>query len=210
MRAQDFVEFRRSNSVFSGMAAIGAAAFNLTGTGEPERLYGARVSANLFTLLGAEPERGRGFLPEEEEAGNDRVVVISHELWLRRFGGDPSVLNHALYLDGESYRVVGILPAGFLFPTGKQLHPMVELGPRVDIFKPAAFTHEDLKAENWYWGVVARMKPGIGMAAAGQNWTPSARLSCSGTETWFPVWTSTCVRKCGPFARSTRATSAGG
>ena len=170
MRATDFVEFSRSNSVFSGMSAIAPADFNLTGTGDPERLYGARVSANLFTLLGVGPERGRGFLPEEDDPGRDRVVLISHELWLRRFGGDSGILNRVLSLDGQTYLVVGIMPAGFLFPTGKQLHPLVALGPRIEIWKPMAFTHDELTSEgSWNWGAVARLKPGIPSAVAGQQ-----------------------------------------
>jgi predicted permease len=170
MRATDFVEFSRSNTVFSGMSAIAPADCNLTGTGEPERLSGARVSANLLTLLGTDPERGRGFLPEEDQTGRDRVVVISHELWLRRFGGDPGILNRTLSLDGQPYRVVGIMPAGFLFLTGKQLHPLVVLGPRIDIWKPMAFTQDELTSEgSWNWGAIARLKPGVTMAVAGQQ-----------------------------------------
>lgn len=101
VRAIDFLEFRKSNSVFSEMAALEAADFNLTGAGEPERLYGARVSASLFPLLGAQPERGRGFLPGEDQPGHDRVAVISHEVWMRRWGGDRPALRvrpHCSYL----------------------------------------------------------------------------------------------------------------
>jgi putative ABC transport system permease protein len=168
VRAGDFEEFRRSNDVFSGMAAVRERDFNLTGSGEPERLYGARVSANLFSLLGVQPRLGRTFLAEEDAPGRDRVVVISHELWVRRFGADPEIVNRPISLDGEPYSVIGVMPAEFAFPTGRQLHTHVELGPRIDAWKPMAFTREDLAPDalNFSWGVLARLKPGTSRQVA--------------------------------------------
>ncbi len=167
VRAVDFEELRRSNRVFSEMSAIAPADFNVTGTSEPERLHGARVSSNLFTLLGVRPSEGRSFLPEEDVEGRDRVVMISHELWKRRFGSDRSVLNRPLSMNGQSYLVVGIMPPGFLFPTGTQLHPLVPLGARVDIWKPMGFTRSELASEgSWNWGVLARLRSGVSIAAA--------------------------------------------
>jgi predicted permease len=170
VRAVDFQEFQRSNSVFNGISALVSADFNFTGLGQPERLYGARVSANFFSLLGVQPERGRGFLSEEDVEGRDHVVVISHELWTTRFGADPTVLNRVVSLDGQSYVVVGVMPAGFLFPTRKQLHPLVAFGPRVDIWKPMAFTQSELTSEgSWNWAVIARLKAGITVGVAQQE-----------------------------------------
>ncbi len=168
VRAIDFQAFRESNRLFSGLAAVRERNFSLTGEGDPERLYGARVSANLFSVLGVEPEIGRPFLPEEDVQGRDGVVIISHGLWTRRFGADPDVLNRSLRLDGEPHTVVGVMPRGFLFPTGKQLQPQVELGPRIDVWKPAAFTPDDLADEvtGFSWGVIGRLKPGVRPQAA--------------------------------------------
>ena len=170
MRARDFDAYRRSNSVFSGISALRSQDFNLTGVGEPERLYGARVSANFFSMLGVQPERCRAFFPEEDEPGRDRVVVISHDLWARRFGADPGVLNRTVSLDGQSYVVIGIMSEGFLFPTGKQLHPMVLFGPRVDVWKPMAFSAGELQQRgNWAYGCMARLKPGVSLVQAHEN-----------------------------------------
>ena len=83
--------------------------FNLTGVGEPERLDGRRVSANMFDLLGVQAILGRTFVAEEDQPGT-RVVLLNEMLWKRRFGGDPSVIGRALMLNGESYTVIGVLP----------------------------------------------------------------------------------------------------
>jgi predicted permease len=170
VRATDFIEFRRASTKLSQVAAIGPAGFNMTGTGDPERFFGARVSANLFSLLGVMPERGRAFLPEEDHAGRDHVVILSHDLWMRRFGGDPATVGRTLLLDGDKYEVVGIMPADFLFPKGKELHPLMPLPMRADIWKPMAFSdgeiHED---EGWNYGVMARLATGVTMPQAQQE-----------------------------------------
>jgi predicted permease len=177
VRAIDFEAFRGSNRVFSGMAAIRERNFNLTGGGEPERLYGARVSANLLSLLGVQPALGRAFLPEEDAPGREKVVLISHELWRTRFGGDPGIINRTLLLDGQPHVVVGVMPEGFLFPTGKQLHPQVELGPRIDVWKPAAFDQDDLRDEliGFSWGIIARLTPRTSRQTAQANLEVIAR-----------------------------------
>lgn len=176
-RPTDFEEFRRSNRVFSELAAIRERNFTLTGGGDPERLYGARVSANLFPLLGVQPALGRTFLPEEDVPGRERVVVISHDLWSRRLSGDPDVINSLLSLDGLPHLVVGVMPRGFLFPTGKQLHPQIELGPRVDIWRPAAFSQDELQDGliGFNWGVVGRLMPGTSPDVARANLDVIAR-----------------------------------
>ncbi|MGH9161564.1 MAG: ADOP family duplicated permease [Vicinamibacteraceae bacterium] len=172
IRPVDFERFRRSNRVFTDMAAIRERNFNLTGRGEPERLSGARVSASLFPLLGVQPELGRTFLPEEDAPGRERVVLISHDLWSRRFGADPSITNRTLSLDGQPHQIIGVMPARFLFPTRKQLHSHVELGPRIDVWKPAAFDQDELGLDDltvFSWGVIGRLKPGTSQQSAQAN-----------------------------------------
>jgi predicted permease len=188
LRAVDFEDFRRSNTVFSGMAAIREHDLNLTAQGEPERLYGARVSANVFSLLGVQPHLGRTFLPEEDTAGRDSVVLISHELWVRRFGADPGIVSRAISLDGSPHVVVGVMPPAFLFPSGKQLHSHVELGPRMDVWKPMAFTTYDLDPQhmNFSWGVVARLKPGVPLQGAQANLDAIAARIASGMQGRVP------------------------
>ena len=86
--ASAFTEFRRSSRNLAEVAAVGPAGFTMSGDGEPGRIFGARVSANLCPMLGVMPERGRAFLPEEDTSGRDHVVILSHDFWMRRFVGD--------------------------------------------------------------------------------------------------------------------------
>jgi putative ABC transport system permease protein len=90
--------------------------FTLTGGGQPEQAQYAVVSAGLFSVLGVKPALGRAFLPEEDQPGAARVVIISHGLWQRRWGGDTKLLGRSVTLNGQSYTVVGIMPPGFVFP----------------------------------------------------------------------------------------------
>src|SRR5215216_4449674 len=96
----NFLSWREQSQAFSQLAAFRAWPFIVTGGNNPERIWGARVSGNLFQLLGVKPVLGRDFLPEEDVAGGAPVVMISHNLWQRRFGSDPSVIGKDLQVDG--------------------------------------------------------------------------------------------------------------
>ena len=154
--AANYMDWRAQNQVFESMAALADMSFNLTGTGEPERIDGRRVSASLFPLLGVEPQLGRAFLPEEDQAGAERVVLMSHGLWQRRFGSDQNIIGKPLTLNGESYRVVGVMPSNFQFPSRE-----------VDLWVPIAFTtQEAANRGRHYLQVIARLKPGISLEQA--------------------------------------------
>ena len=101
---------------FAGMAAHRFGFFNLTGGGEPEEVRGEGVSANLFAVLGVGAAHGRVFLPEEDEPGRNRVVVLSDSLWRRRYHTNPGVLGQSINLNNAPYTVVGVMPANFGFP----------------------------------------------------------------------------------------------
>jgi putative ABC transport system permease protein len=113
----DFANWSEHATLFDSLAAYGGGAeVNLTGMGEPERLSGARVTADFFTLLGVEPFLGRSFLPEEDRPGGRKVVLLSYELWQRRFGSNSKVIGSTVQLDGDLYTIVGVTPASFRFP----------------------------------------------------------------------------------------------
>ena len=106
--------------------------FNLTGLGEPVRLAGTFVSAELFSVLGARPERGRTFYPGEDAAEQDNYVILSHALWQQRFLGDPAIVGRSIELEGVSRQVVGVMPESFRFPSPKtQLWIPLHNDPRV-------------------------------------------------------------------------------
>ncbi len=105
---QTYLEWRKADTAFSSMAALRAWECNLTGDGEPERLGGARVSANFFSFLGVPVALGRGFSPGEEQPGKEKVVVISDGLWRRRYGSDPGLVGRTINVNGESHVVVGV------------------------------------------------------------------------------------------------------
>ena len=154
--AANFVDWRDQNQVFESMAAVADTSFNLTGSGDPERLEGRRVSANLFPLLGVEPQIGRVFNAGEDQPGAQRVVLLSYALWQRRFGGDPGIVGQALTLNGESYVVVGVMPARFQFPSSDD-----------QAWVPIAFTQQEAgNRGRHYLQVVARLKPGVSLAQA--------------------------------------------
>ena len=106
----------KADSVFEQMSVLRAKNYTLTGFGEPERIMGGRISWNFFNLLGTKTKMGRMFTAEDEKPGAEKVVLIGEGLWRRRFGGDANILGKNLALDNQSYRVIGILPAGFKFP----------------------------------------------------------------------------------------------
>ena len=165
--AANYIDWRDQNQVFEGMAAIADQSYNLTGAGEPERLDGRSVSASLFPLLGVEPQLGRAFLPQEDAPGANRVVVLSHGLWQRRFGGDPSILGRPVNLNGANHEVVGVMPQHFQFPD-----------PKDQLWTPIAFTQQEAANRGrHYLQVVARLKPNVTVEQAQAEMTTiAARL----------------------------------
>jgi putative ABC transport system permease protein len=112
----DFEDWRAQNDVFSQLSALNNWGPTLTAGDEPEPLVGAAVSYDMFSLLGQQPSLGRSFLAEEDKAGAANVVVLSHQLWQRRFGADPGIVGKSISLNQDNYTVVGVMPAGFRFP----------------------------------------------------------------------------------------------
>jgi putative ABC transport system permease protein len=156
--AAEFADYRDQNAAFSSIAAYTSSSFNLTGAGEPERIVGTVTSASLFPLLNVRTVLGRSFLNEEDQPGHDRVVILSHSLWRRRFAGDSSVIGQSVTLDGQSHTIVGVAPAGFQFPDNG-----------TELWKPIAFRAEQLSENergSRYLSVIARMKPSVTIGRA--------------------------------------------
>jgi len=118
----DFLDHRDQNQTFDQVAAFGNIGLSLSGVERTDRLQAVRVSANLFQLLGVDAAHGRLMLPADDEPGQRHVVVLTHECWQRRFGGDPRIVTRSLTLNGENYQVIGITPPHFSLP-----NPLAEL-----------------------------------------------------------------------------------
>src|SRR5215471_16338981 len=103
----NFTDWREQNKVFEKIGVYRRQSYNLTGRGEPVRLLGGMVSADIFDALRVKPALGRTFNQEEDKPGGKEVLVLSYGIWQRKFGGDPAVLGRTLSLDGKSYTVIG-------------------------------------------------------------------------------------------------------
>jgi putative ABC transport system permease protein len=153
----DFLDIRAQSKSYASLAALDAQAMNLTGGSEPERIGAARVGATFWSLLGVTPQVGRGFAPNEDSQSAARTVVLSDGLWKRRFGGDRRIVGKAIALDGNSYTVIGVAPAGFSFPD------------RPDVWIPLVFAQDDLNPDGRgaHWmGIMGRLAPNVTAAQA--------------------------------------------
>ena len=154
----NFVDCKAQTAIFENVAAIDADRFyNLTGNaGTPERLSAEGVTYNLFSILGVHPVLGRVFLPEEDTAGSEHVVLLSYRLWLSRFGGDRNVVGQTVLLNGEKYSVVGVMPPWFSFPNKD-----------ADLWVPTAFTSQQLADRGAHFlTIIAALQAGVGVAQA--------------------------------------------
>ncbi|MFN7949055.1 MAG: ABC transporter permease [Blastocatellia bacterium] len=158
-KAAEYADYRQQSQVFAELAAFNMASFSLTENGHaPERISGARVTASLFPLLGAQAAAGRTFAPDENEAGRDRVVIVSHGLWQRRFGAELNIAGRTLMLDGQNYTVIGVLPAGFQFP-----HRSFPFAEPAEVFVPLVFDAAQVAKREGQWEhfVIGRLNANV-------------------------------------------------
>jgi putative ABC transport system permease protein len=169
----NFLDWRAQNTVFEQLAAILTRPANLALSDQAERIDLAMTSANFFSVFATQPERGRFFIPADEQAGHAPVVVLSHGLWQRRFAGDASLVGKPITLDGTSYTVVGIAPAGFQYPDKTDVWvPPFKLAPTVnERMDPTQVRGFGMLA------AVALLRPGVSLVQASSEMeTITARL----------------------------------
>ena len=161
----NYIDFRDRNEVLSGLLASRFVVVSMSRNGNNEKVWGDLVSGNYFDVLGVKPALGRSFLPEEDKTRlSHPVVVISHSLWQRRFGGDPSVVDSDVLINGMKFKVIGVAPAGF---------KGTEVIYTPEIYAPFA-TQKWIEPENDYLDkrdesnmfAVGRLKPGVSAAQA--------------------------------------------
>jgi putative ABC transport system permease protein len=156
----NFLDWQQQANSFQEMAAFYDGAFNLTGEGNPEEIPAQVTSGNLLTLLGTEAALGRVYTKDEAEPGRDDVIVISHGLWQRRFGGAADVVGKKISLDGQSVRILGVMPEGFKF----FIKEGSRAGKAAELWSPTKFESslsEPNKGRGRILTVAARLKPGV-------------------------------------------------
>ena len=161
----NYIDFRDRNEVLSGLLVSRFVVVSMSRNGNNEKVWGNLVSGNYFDVLGVKPALGRSFLPEEDKTRlSHPVVVISHSLWQRRFGGDPSVVSSDVLINGMKFKVIGVAPAGF---------KGTEVIYTPEIYAPFA-TQKWIEPESDYLDkrdesnmfAVGRLKPGVSAAQA--------------------------------------------
>ena len=157
-----FSDIRDNVTAFQSIAAFRAAPFNVQAGALPERVDGLEATGDFFDAVGVSPAIGRFFSRENERAGNDRVVVISDELWRRSFTASPSVIGRVVTINTQPYTIIGVAPPGFAFPRGAEMPGDFQLPERTLLWVPL----EPPKSGPSDLGVVGRMKPGVTVTAA--------------------------------------------
>ena len=167
--AGTFLDWKSASRSFERMGVEEYWTPSLTGREKAEELLAVRVSADILPLLGVPPLLGRAFLPEEEHAGRDRVVVLTHESWRRRFAGDPRVVGQTMLLDGAPHTVVGVMPPGFRFAP--------YWATEAELAAPLVLDHRREDRQGSSLRSFSRLRPGVTLAQArGEMAAIAARL----------------------------------
>lgn len=162
--APDVLTFAQQSKAFEQVGGFERDEVELSGSGEPVRLASARLTAAVLPALGVRPLLGRVFTAEEDDHGH-QVALLSYSLWKGRFHGDPNVLGAHLELDRKPYLVIGVMPADFEFPiVAGRLN-------QTELWRPMSFTPQERadNGDNFQYGAVARIKPDVTLAQAGQD-----------------------------------------
>jgi putative ABC transport system permease protein len=155
-----FLFYQRHNTVFEDSALTQRRRANLTQTGSPEVVESMVTTAGYFSTLGVGFPLGRPYAASDDKPEAQRVVVISHRLWMRRFGSDPSLLGRAIPIDGEPTQVIGVAPA------------WMDQARSPDVWLPARFNAANPPTGNFGWNAVGRLKPGLRADQAAANLEP--------------------------------------
>jgi putative ABC transport system permease protein len=177
----EFVRLRQENRSFAEIAGWYWVPGTLRGVSEPERVAAPRATANFFRTLGVKVALGRDFNAEEEVAGKNNVVVLSHGFWQRKFSGDPAVIGRQLDLDGDSVTVVGVLPALFKSPME------LRADTRADVWRAFGMPPSNPGRGGQYMGVIGRLRPDVTLNTAQAEHHANTRRVRSENPKWYPA-----------------------
>ena len=172
----DLLDWRNQAQSFEQIAAFRTRPADLSEQGDPERVGGVQVTANFFSLLGAQPTLGRVFSTDEEQPGKDKVAIISHSLWQRRFGAEANIIGQFITINHERHAIIGVMPLGFSFPRGAEMPAGYALMAQTDVWRPYSDSAE-------YWRnddsrdfiAMGRLKPDATLRQAQAEMTGLAR-----------------------------------
>lgn len=152
----NYRDWKQMSKSFTAMAALRGLSVNMVGTGAPQQMEGASVTADLFPMLGAHALLGRIFTANDDRASASGTVILSYGIWRQKFAGDPNVLGRRILLDGEPYVVIGVMDKTFGYPR-----------PNVEIWTPMRFSNSDFAdRNNYYLRVVGKLHPGVSIEQA--------------------------------------------
>ena len=160
-----YTRFAKENQSFESSASFKSDLFNITGSDNPERVDGIKVSDGFFRVLGVNPFIGRPFLPEEDQPGQAQSVILSYGLWHRRFGDDRGLVGKTIQLNGSAYTVVGIMPESFAYPRGAEMPVSFRLPARPELWVPLA-EHETLPNLSSDLFAIGRLKSQMSLSQA--------------------------------------------
>ena len=170
-----FYDWKTAKS-FAKMAIVSADRLSLTGDGDPEQIAAVKVSGELFQALGTPALLGRTLQPEDDDKGKRTTILLSHDFWQRRFGGDRNVIGRVLHIDGAPLAVVGVMPAGFAFPRGGEMPHGFGFAAQPDVWVPLAFSPERRQNRgNRGYLAIGLLKPGVGIPQAQAEMTEISR-----------------------------------
>ena len=169
--APDIADFRRLSHSFEDLGAFQSVAMDISGSGTPSRVAVTRTSAAVFQILETAPAMGRTFTEVEDKIGNN-VAVLSYSLWQTRFGAAPDVVGKTIILNRQPYSVIGVMPKQFVFPPSG----LARFSP-AQVWTPIALNSFELghSADNFDFGVLAKLKSGVTLANANSDVTVAAR-----------------------------------
>ncbi|HEY6357770.1 MAG TPA: ABC transporter permease, partial [Vicinamibacterales bacterium] len=163
----DFLFFSREAKTFEALGAFQSESFDLTGSGDPERVDGLRASAGFLPSLAVLPQLGRTFTDDEDRPGSEHEVILSDALWRERFGADRGILGRSIQMNGSAYTVVGVMPTGFAFPRANEMPDVFTFAPQVQVWVPLALNRGSaIPNESDELAIVGRLKAGVSMAKA--------------------------------------------
>ncbi len=197
--ADEFLGWQKSG-LFESAALLDTAEYTLEGRGHPERIYGASVTPDFFRVFGLQPVAGRGFLAEDASEGHSSVIVLSHQLWKRRFNGDPSLIGRTIRLSGTPMTVIGVMPAGFDFPRLADVSTIMNWAPeQAEFWVPFVISPKLLEQGNFDFYALGRLHDAVTFERAAAQFRATAVHLLKEKEVKYPEYKGVIEQMLGTF-----------